>query len=118
MLRCGFRHVPAGQSIARSSHLTLHSCNVFGLCLLPVSFASEVDRYEQSCVIRQPHRGLLQKKAQIRKMPGLLMVVRMPFWSILCRAKAGRPRADHGRNIETNPEYRQCLFPTTVPAAV
>ena len=37
---------------------------------------------------------------------------------VLCRAKVDRPRADHGRNIETNAEYRVCLFPTTVPAAV
>ena len=37
---------------------------------------------------------------------------------VLCRAKADRPRADHGRNIETKPECRVYLFPTTVPATV
>ena len=37
---------------------------------------------------------------------------------LLCRVKADRPRADHGWNIETKPEYRVYLFPTTVPAAV
>ena len=37
---------------------------------------------------------------------------------VLCRVKTDRPRADHGRNIETKPECRVYLFPTTVPAAV
>ena len=29
---------------------------------------------------------------------------------VLCRVKTDRPRADHGRNIETKPEYRVYLF--------
>ena len=37
---------------------------------------------------------------------------------LLCRVKTDRPRTDHGWNIETKPEYRVYLFPTTVPAAV
>ena len=43
------------------------------------------------------------------------------IWVIFCRVKvvkADRPRADHGRNIETKPGCRMCLFPTTVRAAV
>ena len=29
---------------------------------------------------------------------------------LLCRVKADRPRADHGWNIETKPEYRVCIY--------
>ena len=68
-------------------------------------------------LINQLPWGLLQK-TQTRKMPDLAVVARTPFWSFCAGQRQDRPRADHGRNIETTPECRVCLFPTTVPTAV